>query len=272
MSETIVIKLGGAEGVQFEPICKDVAALIEQGKRVVLVHGGSNEANLLGEAVGSPPKFITSPSGYTSRYTNLETMEIFCMALNGKINTFLVQALQKMGINAFGLCGLDGRLIQAKRKGAIKSIENGKIRLIRDDYTGKIDNINTDILNTLLDMNYVPVVAPIAISHESDALNVDADRAAAMIAAALQADQLLLLTAVPGIMKNFPDPSSLIEKVAYVEIENVLNLVEGRMKKKVLGAQEALDGGVGQVIIADGSTLDAPVINAIAGHGTSFTK
>ena len=272
MSEIIVIKLGGAEGVQFNPICKDVAALVAQGKKVVLVHGGSNEANNLGEAVGYPPKFLTSPSGYTSRYTDKKTMEIFAMALNGKINTFLVQALQKMGINALGLCGLDGRLIEAKRKGAIKSVENGKIRLIRDDYTGKIEQINTDLLNTLLDMNYVPVVAPIAISHESDPLNVDADRAAAMVAAALKADQLLLLTAVPGIMKKFPDPSTVIPTVAYNEIENILNLVEGRMKKKVLGAQEALDGGVRQVIIADGSTEDAPVVNAIAGHGTSFTK
>jgi acetylglutamate/LysW-gamma-L-alpha-aminoadipate kinase len=272
MNQTIVIKLGGAEGVQFEPICKDVAELIQQGERVILVHGGSNEANLLGEAVGYPPKFITSPSGYTSRYTDLKTMEIFVMALNGKINTFLVQQLQKMGINAFGLCGMDGRLIQATRKETIKSIENGKIRLIRDDYTGKIDAVNTQILEALLNLQTVPVIAPIAISHQSDALNVDADRAAAMIAAAVKADFLLLLTAVPGIMRSFPDPSSLIEKVTYAEIDSTLSLVEGRMKKKVLGAKEALDGGVNQVIIADGSTLEQPVINAIAGHGTRFTK
>ncbi|MBI9051342.1 MAG: [LysW]-aminoadipate kinase [Anaerolineaceae bacterium] len=272
MTKTIVIKLGGAEGVQFDPICQDVAELVSQGERVVLVHGGSNEANLLGDAVGYPAKFISSPSGYTSRYTDAKTMDVFAMAVNGKINTFLVQSLQKVGVNAFGLCGLDGRLLQATRKESIKSIENGKIRLIRDDFTGKIDTVNTALLEGLFQLGLVPVVAPIAISQQSDALNVDADRAAAMIAGALQADVLMLLTAVPGILRNFPDPASLIAKVAYNEIDAMINLVEGRMKKKVLGAKEALDGGVKQVIIADGSTQDKPLVQALAGHGTMFSK
>ena len=272
MQQTIVIKLGGAEGVQFDAICRDVAELVQQGERVVLVHGGSNEANLLGESTGYPPKFITSPSGYTSRYTDAKTMEIFAMAVNGKINTFLVQDLQKVGVNAIGLCGLDGRLMQATRKGAIKSIEDGKIRMIRDDYTGKIESINDGLLALLMQQGMVPVVAPIAISQDSEALNVDADRAAAMIAAALEADQLLLLTAVPGIMRKFPDPSTLIARVGYNEIDSVIDLVEGRMKKKVLGAKEALDGGVKQVVIADGSTQDHPLVHALGGHGTAFSK
>ena len=134
---TIVVKLGGTEGVDFTAICQDAASLLEQGKNLVLVHGGSAEANALGEAVGSPPRFVTSPSGFTSRYTDRNTLEIFAMAVNGKVNTLLVEQLQTLGVNAFGLSGLDGKVMVAKRKDAIRIIENGKRKMLRDDYTAK---------------------------------------------------------------------------------------------------------------------------------------
>jgi acetylglutamate/LysW-gamma-L-alpha-aminoadipate kinase len=167
----IVVKLGGAEGVDFSAICRDTAAILSQGKKLVLVHGGSAEANQLGEAVGYPPRFITSPSGYTSRYTDRRTLEIFAMAVNGKVNTLLVEQLQTMGINAFGLSGLDGRLMSAARKDIIQSVENGKRKIIRDDYTGKIEKINAPLLNTLLEAGYLPVIAPLAVSAAGEALN-----------------------------------------------------------------------------------------------------
>ncbi len=264
---TIVVKLGGAEGVDFSAICADVAVLLQQGKRFVLVHGGSAEANALGEALGAPPRFITSPSGYTSRYTDRKTLEIFVMAVNGKVNTLLVEQLQRLGVNALGLSGLDGRLLLATRKEAIQSVENGKRILIRDDYTGKIEQVNAGLLQTLLDSGYLPVLAPVAASQKGEALNVDADRAAAMIAAALHAEILILLTAVPGLMRAFPDESTVIPRLSQTQLEEALNYAEGRMKKKVLGAQEALQGGVQQVIIADGRVA-TPISNALAGKGT----
>ncbi|RPI20424.1 MAG: [LysW]-aminoadipate kinase, partial [Chloroflexota bacterium] len=181
----IVVKLGGTEGVDFASICRDAAGLIQAGTKLVLVHGGSVEASALGEALGYAPKFITSPSGYTSRYTDQKTLEIFLMAVNGKINSRLVEQLQKLGVNAIGLSGLDGRLMQAARKDTVQSIEAGKRRIIRDDYTGKIESVNASLLHTLLDSGYFPVIAPLAISPAGEALNVDADRAAAMVAAAL---------------------------------------------------------------------------------------
>lgn len=266
-NNVIVVKLGGTEGVDFPAICQDVAALLAQGQRLVLVHGGSAEANQLGEALGYPPRFITSPSGYTSRYTDRRTLEIFAMAVNGKVNTLLVEQLQTLGVNALGLSGLDGRLMAATRKDTIQSVENGKRKIIRDDYTGKIEKVNASLLNTLLEAGYVPVIAPLAVSAAGEALNVDADRAAAMIAAALQAGSLILLTAVPGLMSNFPDESTVIPTLSRQNLEEALNYAEGRMKKKVLGAQEALQGGVGQVIIADGRVED-PISNALAGKGT----
>jgi len=266
-NSVIVIKLGGTEGVDFSAICRDAAGLLAQGQRLVLVHGGSAEANLLGEALRYPPRFITSPSGYTSRYTDRRTLEIFAMAVNGKVNTLLVEQLQMLGANALGLSGLDGRLMEAARKDTIQSVENGKRKIIRDDFTGKIEKINAALLNTLLDAGYTPVIAPIAVSAAGEALNVDADRAAAMVASALQANTLVLLTAVPGLMRCFPDESSLVHNLSRQKLEEALSYAEGRMKKKVLGAQEALQGGVGRVIIADGRVQE-PVSNAISGNGT----
>src|SRR5215211_244633 len=157
-AEVIVVKLGGTDGVDFSAICHDAAELLKQGKQLVLVHGGSAEANSLGEALGAPPRMITSPSGYTSRYTDRKTLEIFLMAVNGKVNSLLTEQLQMLGINAFGMSGLDGKLLQATRKDAIQSIENGKRKMIRDDYTGKIETVNRALLLTLLETGYLPVI------------------------------------------------------------------------------------------------------------------
>ncbi|GAB4486306.1 MAG: [LysW]-aminoadipate kinase [Anaerolineales bacterium] len=262
-----VVKLGGTEGVDFSAICADAAERLAQGQKLVFVHGGSAEANALGEALGAPPKFITSPSGYTSRYTDRQTLEIFLMAVNGKVNSLLTEQLQGLGVNAFGLSGMDGRLLVAARKDAIQSVENGKRKIIRDDYTGKIEQVNSELLRALLEMGFLPVIAPVAVSHKGEALNVDADRAAAMVASALKADTLLLLTAVPGLMEKFPDESTLIKHLPQSKLPAALEMAQGRMKKKVLGAEEALQGGVGRVIIADGR-VEKPISNALAGNGT----
>ncbi len=264
---TIVVKLGGAEGVDFSAICQDAADLLNQGQRLVLVHGGSAEANALGEAVDYPPRFVTSPSGFTSRYTDRKTLEVFAMAVNGKVNTLLVEHLQTLGVNAFGMSGVDGRLITARRKASIRIIENGKRKILRDDYTGKIEQVDAELLTTLLDMGYTPVIAPMAVSEKGEALNVDADRAAAMIAAALKANTLLLLTAVPGLLRDFPDESSLIREIPVPGLDAALEYAQGRMKKKVLGASEALENGVKQIIIADGR-VENPISNALQGNGT----
>jgi acetylglutamate/LysW-gamma-L-alpha-aminoadipate kinase len=262
-----VVKLGGTEGVDFSAICADTADLLKNGHRLVLVHGGSVEANALGESLGAPPKFITSPSGYTSRYTDRKTLEIFLMAVNGKVNSLLVEQLHLLGINAFGLSGMDGSLLQAARKDAIQSMENGKRKIIRDDYTGRIEQVNADVLNLLIGAGCLPVIAPLAVSEKGEALNVDADRAAARVASALKAETLVLLTAVAGLMKNFPDESTLIRQLPQSQLPAALEAAQGRMKKKVLGAEEALQGGVSRVIIADGR-IQTPISNALRGNGT----
>lgn len=262
-----VIKVGGSAGNNYDALCDDLAALRARGERLVLVHGGSDETNRLGEATGHPPRFVTSPSGYTSRYTDRRTLELFMMAAGGLVNKGLVERLQARGCNAVGLSGLDGRLLEGKRKATIRVVEDGRQKLLRDDWTGTIERVNTSLLLALLDGGYLPVVAPLACSEAGEALNVDGDRAAAAIAAALGADTLLLLSNVPGLLRSFPDESSLIAHIPRAEIESALPFAEGRMKKKILGAQEALERGVRRVVLGDARGA-ASVSAALAGQGT----
>ena len=263
----IVVKIGGAQGVALDQISQDIAALVRQGQKMAVVHGGSAETNEISEKLGHPPRFVTSVSGFSSRYTDRRTLEIFAMVTNGRINTLLVERLQKEGVNAFGLSGVDGRVMIAHRKEAIRIVENGKQRMLRDDYTGKIVSVNDALLKTLIETGLTPVIAPLAISPGGDAVNVDADRAAAMVAGAVGAEQLIILTNVPGLMRNFPDESTLIPHLPRLGLEQALSFAEGRMKKKVLGASEALDLGVLKVIFADGRA-DHPLFDAMAGKGT----
>ncbi len=263
----IVIKIGGVNGVNIEAVINDIASHIRAGQKLIVVHGGSGETNAISTQLGHPPKFVTAVSGFTSRYTDRATLEIFAMVTAGKINTILVEKLQKAGVNAFGLSGVDGKLMVAKRKDSIRIVENGKQRILRDDYTGKIETVNRDLLKMLIDAGYTPVIAPLAISPEGDALNVDADRAAAMIAGAVNAEQLIILSNVRGLLRNFPDESTLIQHIDKAKVDQSIEFAEGRMKKKVLGASEALSLGVGQVVFADGR-IDQPLARALQGKGT----
>jgi len=263
----LVAKVGGGVGIDYDALCADIAELWRAGQRLVLVHGGSHETNLLAERLGHAPRFVTSPSGYSSRYTDRETLEIFMMAYAGKVNKLIVERLQRLGINAVGLSGIDDRLLEGKRKAAIRIIEDGKQKVLRDDWTGTVERVNGGLLTTLLDAGYLPVVAPLASSYDGEALNVDGDRAAAALAVGLGADTLLLLSNVPGLLRAFPDESTLITSIARAEVEEFLPVAQGRMKKKVLGAAEALSGGVGRVILGDARSAQ-PISRALAGQGT----
>jgi [amino group carrier protein]-L-2-aminoadipate 6-kinase len=263
----IVIKVGGGAGIGYDALCADIAELWRAGRRLVLVHGGSDETNRLAEQLGHPPRFVTSPSGYTSRYTDRRTLEIFIMASAGKVNTLLVERLQRLGVNAVGISGLDGRTLEGPRKSAIRIVEDGKQKILRDDWTGAVERVNRGLLDALAGAGMLPVLAPLAASTEGEALNVDGDRAAAAVAAALGADALLLLSNVPGLLRNFPDEASLIRQIPRAAVEEYLPVAQGRMKKKVLGAAEALAAGVGRVILAD-ARVDQPVTRALGGAGT----
>jgi len=263
----IVVKVGGSEGINVDYVCADVAALWRGGERLVLVHGGSHLTNQVAEALGHPPRFVTSLSGFTSRRTDRCTLEIFEMVYCGQVNKGIVERLQGLGVNAVGLSGLDGRLLEGPRKDALRIIEGGRRLVLRDDYTGKVERVNKGLLDLLLEAGYLPVVSPPAISYNHEAINVDGDRAAAAIAAALGAEALVILSNVPGLLRNYPDEATLIREVAKERVEEAIGSTGGRMKIKVLGAAEAVAAGVGRVILADGR-VECPVRRAMAGEGT----
>ncbi len=265
----IVVKIGGGEGVDLEAVCEDAAALVKAGRQIVIVHGGSHATNTLAEALGHPAKFITSPSGHTSRRTDRRTLEIFQMACRGMMNQKVVELLQRRGVNAVGLSGMDGRLWEGERKASVRAVEEGRTVIIRDDYTGTVERVNAGLVRTLVEGGYTPVLSPPGISVAGEPINVDADRAAAATAVALKAETLLLLSNVKGLYRKFPDESTLIRTVARHAVEDFAAFAEGRMKKKVMGAGEALAGGVGRVVIGDARS-GMPISAALEGAGTVF--
>lgn len=260
-----VVKVGGGKTIDLENVLTDLASF--PAGSFVLVHGGNHEANQLAEQVGHPPRFVTSPSGYTSRVTDQRTLDVLAMAYAGKVNLRIVESLQKKGVNAVGLTGVDGRLLEGKRKDVITIIEGAKRKVLRDDFTGKVERVNDGLLRLLLGAGYTPVVTIPAISTAGEAINVDGDRAAAMVAAAMGAKDLVILSDVPGLLRRFPDPASLIPILPRAGLEEALGFAEGRMKKKVLGAAEALEHGVGRVIFGSANS-PAPVRGALDGKGT----
>ncbi|TVQ61779.1 MAG: [LysW]-aminoadipate kinase [Phycisphaerales bacterium] len=268
---TIIIKIGGGKGIDPTRVAGEIASLVASGERVVLVHGGSHETNELAEALGHPTQTITSPSGHTSRRTDRRTLDIFNMAYCGRVNKAVVESLRRRGADAVGLSGLDAGIWIGTRKSAIRAVEDGRTVLIRDDLSGKVDRVDTDFLNTLLGSGRVPVLTPPAVTPDGIAINVDADRAAAATAAALGADELLLLSNVPALLRDPSDPDSRIEQVNASTIEAARSAARGRMKNKVLAAEEAIVGGVTRVVIASAAREHA-IAAARAGEGTVFTS
>lgn len=260
----LVVKLGGAAGIDVDAVLRDLAALDEPW---VLVHGGNAELDDVSRRLGHEPRFVTSPSGYTSRVTDAETLRLIQMVYRGRVNNDLVRRLQGLGVNAVGLSGVDGRLWIAERKEAVRVVDGGRTFLLRDDFTGRVVSANTDLLRLLLDHGYRPVLTLPAITTQGEAVNVDGDRAAALVAAALGATELIILSNVPGLLRNVDDPTSLIPALPRAALSNGHGPALSRMRKKLLGAREALEAGVPRVILASANRA-TPVRDARAGIGT----
>ena len=263
----LVVKVGGSEGIDLDAVVSDIAALRREAREVVLVHGGSARTNRVATALGRPPRFVTSPSGHTSRYTDRDALEVFTMVYAGAINKEIVERLQRQGVDAVGLSGVDGRLLAGHHKRTVRSVEDGKVRVLRGDHTGTVETVNASLLTLLLGAGYLPVVTPPAISDEGVMINVDGDRAAAAIAVSLGASELVILSNVPGLLADVGDEASLIARVQREALDPAMARAGGRMKKKLLGARSALDGGVGRVVLGD-ARVARPIASALAGRGT----
>ena len=264
----LVLKIGGSMADHASQLAADIASLVLQNhEQIILVHGGGPQVSALEKATGREPSYIFSKEGFQSRHTDAQTMQNFVMAVGGQVNASLVLMLRKAGVNAVGISGASG-IIRAKRK-ILVSVENGKERMIRDDYSGKITSIDASPLLALLEKGFVPVVAPIAMGEEFEPLNVDGDRAAAAIASKLSAGKLLLFTDVEGFFANFPN--DLVSTARQSDIPDFQTKASAGMKRKLVAANEALLAGVSEVIMCSG-LKEKPIASALLGGGTHFTK
>ena len=236
---------------------------------LVLVHGGGNKVTRFAEKLGVEQKFVTSPEGFRSRYTDSETMQIYTTVMAGQVNKEIVRRLLTKKIPSVGLSGLDGALIRAERKKRlIVKDERGRRVAIEGGYTGTVKVVDKKLLVTLLDAGYVPVIAPIALGEENEALNIDGDRTAAHIAGALHADRLLLMTDVDGVSLN----GAIRREMTADEAKNSISSLGAGMITKVYAALEAISMGVGKVTIAPGGQ-ENPFTSAIKNEsGTVITS
>ncbi len=273
-TDTLVVKIGGAEAVDPEGVVGDIAHLVANGARVAVVHGGSTVVDETLDAMGIEPEYVETPSGVSGRFTDEETMEAFTMAMAGSVNTDLVTKLQNAGVDAVGLSGVDGGLLSGPRKSAVRIVENGRKKIKRGDHSGKIESVETDLPDSLSAGGYVPVVTVPMLGEDDGELlpvNADADRAAAAVAGALDAP-LVLLTDVAGVYADPDDTGTLLSSVETpAEFDTLEAAAEGFMSKKVLAVGEALESGSPAAVVAD-ATLRDPILAALDGGGTHVAR
>jgi acetylglutamate/LysW-gamma-L-alpha-aminoadipate kinase len=266
----LVVKIGGdilKEGFP-QSLSKDISQLIEKNQ-IILVHGGGDIVSEISKKLGHPPRFVTSPKGFRSRYTDKKTAEIYTMVMAGKINKEVVSALQGSGVQSIGLSGLDGGLVRAKRKEKLIILDDrGRKMVIDGGYTGQIVDVNTKLLRLLLDEGYTPVISAIAIGDKAEPLNVDGDRMAANIASSMMADKLLLLTDVEGVFLA----NGLAKELPLLDAKEMVEDLGAGMITKVYGAIEAIEGGVKEVIITSGLRETAITMALEQEYGTVIRK
>jgi acetylglutamate kinase len=270
--KTVVIKYGGhamVDPVLKESVILDILLLHSVGIRPVMVHGGGPEINAMLKKVGIESQFVQG-----LRVTDEQTMEIAQMVLLGKLNTEMVSLLNRFGGKSVGLSGKDARLLRAVKKPMKMPNSLGKMEDVDLGYVGEIQSVTPDILNTLLEQGYIPVVSPVASGDDGETYNVNADTAAGKIAEALKADKLLLLTDVRGILRDVKNPDSLISTISKADVGELIKqgIINGGMVPKVEGAVSALEGGVGSVHILDGRLSHAILLELFTdgGIGTMF--
>ncbi|MBQ7487552.1 MAG: acetylglutamate kinase [Clostridia bacterium] len=253
--KTVVIKYGGNAMVNEtlkQQVMEDIVLLWLIGVRVVLVHGGGPEISEMMSRLGKKPEFVDG-----LRVTDRETVDIVQMVLAGKINKTLVNLLEMKGGRAIGLSGMDGRLIEAKVKDE------------RLGFVGQVTRINITPVQDLLERGYIPVISTIGCDREGNAYNINGDTAAAYIAGALNAERMILMTDISGILRDKDDPTSLIPRVTPQEIETLKSegIISGGMIPKVECCQEAIRAGVRNVVIMDGRIPHSILMELLTDEG-----
>ncbi|HAA88975.1 MAG: Acetylglutamate kinase [Thermoanaerobacterales bacterium 50_218] len=261
--ETVVIKYGGRAMVNDhlkQGVITDCILLKLVGIHPVLVHGGGSAIDEMLRRLGKSWEFVRG-----QRVTDEETMAIVEMVLAGKVNKEIVALINKLGGKGIGLSGKDGNLIEARKKVLID--EQGET--VDLGYVGEITRVNPEIINTVLEKGYIPVVAPIGVGENGESYNINADYVAGELAAALGANKLVLLTDVEGILADREDPESLLSVVRVSEVPELIRrgVISGGMIPKVECCVQALEKGVGRTHIIDGRILHSILLEVFTDEG-----
>ncbi len=253
----IVVKYGGNAMLNEDlkkAVMNDIALLSLVGIKVVLVHGGGPEINDMLKRVGKESKFING-----LRYTDDETAEIVQMVLAGKVNKDLVKLLSSVGGKAVGFCGIDGNIITAKKK--VGEVDLGNV--------GEIVDVDVDPILVTLENDYIPIIATVASGEDGKIYNINADTAAAAIAAALHAENLVLMTDIRGLLMNKDDESTLISEIKVSEVPKLVKkgVISGGMIPKIDCVVEAVRRGVSQAVIIDGRIKHSIIMDMLTDKG-----
>ena len=258
----VVVKYGGNAMINDRlkmSVMRDIVLLNLIGVRVVLVHGGGPEISEMLKKIGKESVFVDG-----LRYTDEETAEIVRMVLAGKINKSLVNILESIGGKALGLCGIDGHMMKCCKA-------DGRL-----GYVGHITEMNTKVITDALDKGYIPVVSTVGYDDEGHIYNVNADTASAVIAGALGATSLILMTDTKGVLRDKDDESSLIEKIWVSDIPSLVKqgIISGGMIPKIECCREAIRRGVKKVFIIDGRVEHSILVETLSdrGIGTMFVN
>lgn len=258
-----IIKIGGGESINIAGIVADLANLTE---KVIVVHGANAVRDKLAADLLAPKKTITSVSGYTSVSSDEAAIDIMMMAYAGLRNKRIVELCQQRGVNAVGLSGLDGKVIQGRRNQGIRVREGGKLKIVRD-FSGKPQSVNTALLQLLLDQGYVPVLCVPIIDENNFAINSENDDIVNKLQEAFHAQKIIQLIEAPGFLDDKDNPDSLVKRITRTELHRREEQVEGRMKRKMLALRKLFEAGATTVIISDGRT-EHPIKDALSGKGT----
>ncbi len=260
--QIVVVKYGGNAMVSPElkdAVMKDIVLLSLVGVRLVLVHGGGPEINQQLKKIGKESKFVGG-----LRYTDAETAEVVQMVLAGKVNKDLVALLARHGGKALGLCGMDGRMMEVEKKRS--DVDLG--------FVGSITKVNTQVILDALDNGYIPVISTVAADERGQVYNINADTAAAKIAAELKAKNLILMTDIRGLLRDKDDESTLIPQVQVSEVPNLIRqgIISGGMIPKIECCVESIRRGVKKSLILDGRIPHSLLIEMFTdeGVGTMF--
>ena len=271
--KTIVIKYGGNAMLNDElknKVLQDILFLQYAGMRPVVVHGGGPEITAMLKRVGKQSTFING-----LRVTDEETVDLAEMVLVGKINTELVSILNRQGGKAIGLNGKDANLIVAK-KHLSEVYDNGEVKLVDIGYVGDVASVNVELINSLLDLGYIPVIAPTGVGANGETYNINADSVAGEIAGALKAEKLLLLTDVRGIYVDYRDEDTFVSTLTFEKAQELMikGCIDGGMIPKVKACITALSGGAGKTHIVDGRQPHTVLMEIFtdAGIGTEVVK